>query len=173
MLQTAVTMTVSKLFLPRVFVCYTCTIDLCWDISRKTVYYIVRYKPYRLRVNKNHLQLLQNIRLLHDITTVMTLQQQRLLTLNIKLRYRRLITITNTTRIHTLNNALNHLRQLNLQLLHNLIIPNNIYRSMRRHQRYTINFPRTQRTTLNLHNILNPKPLARNINRNSHHPLFQ
>jgi hypothetical protein len=102
----------------------------------------------------------------------MTLQQQRLLTLNIELRFSRLITIAYASRINTLDNALNNLRQFHLKLLHNSIIANNVYCRMRSHQSDAVNFPRTERTTFNLHDILNAQMLARNINRDSHNSLL-
>src|SRR3989304_7447202 len=109
------------------------------------------------------LQLLQHIRVLQNVTTVMALQQQRLFTLYVKLGNYRLITVAYANRVHTLNDALNDFRQLNLQLFHHIIITNDVYSSVRRNQRDPVNFLRIKRTPLYFHDILRLKTFARNV----------
>src|SRR4030042_793868 len=99
---------------------------------QKKKYCVLRYKHYlKFRSQNTNLKLLKHILLFHDIAAIVTFQLQRLFTINIKLGPHRLIAVTYTSRISTLHDALNDLRQFYLLLLYNLVATNNVDRCVR------------------------------------------
>src|SRR3972149_10309444 len=160
-------------FVPRVFVFYSHTIGLFRDILLELKYDILRYKLYcPFRTRTLMLQLLQHVRVLQDVTAVMTLQQQGLFTLYVKLGNYRLITVAYARRVHALNYALDDFWQLYLQLFHHVIITNDVYSSVRRNQRNPVNFLRIKRAPLNFHDVLRLETFARNVDGDGHDSLF-
>jgi hypothetical protein len=88
------------------------------------------------------LKLLQHILFLHDITTVVTLQQKRFLTLNIEFGSHRLVTVAYASWVYTLDNVLNGFWKLNPLFFHNLVTTNNVNRRVRSQQSNFVHFLR-------------------------------
>jgi len=135
---------------------------LSYDIS------IISVSEYPIPI----LELQKHIFLLNDVAAIMALQKQRLFTINVELGLNRLITVAYASRISTLDNVLDNLRQLDLLFLHHLIVSNDVDARMRSQQGDLVHFLRIQLPAFNLDDVLGLQTLARDVNGNGDRPLL-